>query len=85
MTALVGNIKTGLLGAYFYRLCEQYGDSDVGANQRALHDALSKDVWNYQCWSILEKFFPIHEFTLARLKEVESTLSHCCPLHRTIS
>lgn len=54
MTALVVNMKTGLPGAYFYRLCEQYGVSDVGANQRALHATLLEEVWGYRGWSVLE-------------------------------
>lgn len=70
MTALVVKIKTELPGGYFYRLFDFYGVSEAGADKRTLHDALLKDVWDYQCWSILDKFFSIHEFILARLKEV---------------
>ena len=82
ITALVINIKTGLPGGYFYRLCEWYGVSDVRANQRALHATLLEEVWDYQGWSVLEQFFPIHESIIERLNEVESSPNHCCPLYR---
>lgn len=84
MTALVVNMKTGLPGRYFYRLCESYGVSEAGADKRALHAALLEEVWDYQGWSVLKKFFPIHDSLIVHLKEVESTSVHCCLLHRNI-